>query len=262
MNVGDIMTPSPRSLPSGASVREASALLADEHVRHLPVVDDGMVVGVVSDRDLLEATGGEPARAERTLFDLMHAPPTTVRPDDTLVMASVEIGVAKIGCLPVVDDAGGLVGVVTETDLMREFAQATEAGRLDEQGDDPVARFMTADPRTVEPSTTFGAALIRARAHGFRHLPVLEGERLVGIVSDRDLCREIGRGTEPECAVESFMTRDVVTLSPDQSLAQAARVLVDRKISGLPVVDGGKLVGILSSADVVDHCMGALGLDA
>ncbi len=261
MNVADIMTPSPSSLPSSATLREASTLMAEKHVRHLPVVDDGVVVGVVSDRDLLEATGGEMADEKHTLSAVMRTAPTTVQREDTLVMASVEMGVAKIGCLPVVDDDGALVGMITETDLMREFALATEAGRLDGGGLGQVSNYMTRDPYTVGPTTTFGEAYVRARSHGFRHLPVLEGGSLVGIVSDRDFCREIGLGSEPDLAVRDFMTREVLTLEPKEPLARAARIFVDHKISGLPVVDEGALVGILSTTDVVDHCLNSLGLD-
>ena len=96
-----------------------------------------------------------------------------------------------------------------------------------------------------------------------RHLPVLEDDgRLAGILSQRDLFRgalahALGYGQHAQrkmldsLLVKEVMSSDVVTTGPDTSLVEAARVLLERKIGCLPVVEGGKLVGILTEADFV-----------
>ena len=96
-----------------------------------------------------------------------------------------------------------------------------------------------------------------------RHMPVLdEDDELVGILSQRDLfrgalVRALGYGTVAQqrlmktIAVKEIMTTQILTASPDESLAGAARRMLDHKIGCLPVVDNGKLIGILTESDYV-----------
>ena len=97
-----------------------------------------------------------------------------------------------------------------------------------------------------------------------RHLPVLEddGESLIGIVSQRDLFRgalaqAIGYGQHARrklldtLVVKEVMTTDPITTTPDTSLADAARVLMEKKLGCLPVVENGRLAGILTEGDFV-----------
>ena len=97
-----------------------------------------------------------------------------------------------------------------------------------------------------------------------RHLPVLDddGEAVVGILSQRDMFRgalahALGYGETAQrrmlglLVVKEVMTSQVVTVAPDALLSDAARTMVERKIGCLPVVDGGKLVGILTESDFV-----------
>jgi CBS domain-containing protein len=97
-----------------------------------------------------------------------------------------------------------------------------------------------------------------------RHLPVLDDDeaRLVGIVSQRDmfrgaLARALGYGEHGQrkvldtLVVKEVMTTDVVTTSPETPLAEAARVMLERKIGALPVVEDGALVGIITESDFV-----------
>jgi|SRR5271157_1783725 len=97
-----------------------------------------------------------------------------------------------------------------------------------------------------------------------RHLPVLEddGDQLVGIVTQRDLfrgalARALGYGQRAQrkvldtLFVKEVMSSDVTTTTPDTPLVEAARVLVNRKIGCLPVVEDGRLVGIVTEGDFV-----------
>lgn len=83
---------------------------------------------------------------------------------------------------------------------------------------------------------------------GFRQLPVLRGTRLVGIVTDRDLRSAPARAK----VVADVMTKRPVAVAPDLSVDEAARLLRERKIGAVPVVERGRVVGILSVADVLD----------
>lgn len=126
--VGQLMTRDPVTLKETDTLEEADRLLALEHIRHLPVVRGGKLVGLLTHRDLLAHCGryrrptGEPI----TAGEVMRTDVTTVRPETPLIEAIRLMLVNKFGCLPVVDEGGTLVGIVTETDLLRVAAERVE----------------------------------------------------------------------------------------------------------------------------------------
>ncbi len=89
-----------------------------------------------------------------------------------------------------------------------------------------------------------------------RHLPVIDGDRLVGVVSERDLLMELGGSPKPNehvGVVETVMARSPTTTTPDESIGTAAASMATLQIGCLPVLDGGELVGILTATDIVAH---------
>lgn len=131
---------------------------------------------------------------------------------------------------------------------------------------------MTSRPTTVEPETTMAEALALMRSLRIRHLPVLEGTRLVGIVTWTDLMRggpsiatslsawEVPALLDSAC-VRDVMTADPITVSPDVPVEHAARLLRKHKIGSLPVVDKRFLVGIVTESDLFDALIHLLGGD-
>jgi CBS domain-containing protein len=117
--------------------------------------------------------------------------------------------------------------------------------------------------RTVERNDQLAVADNLMKEERIRHLPVLDGDGIVcAVVSQRDLfrgalLRALGYGGRAEqsmlrqVAVKEAMSEAVHTTNPDVPLAQAARVMIERKIGCLPVVEGEKLVGILTETDIV-----------
>jgi CBS domain-containing protein len=90
-------------------------------------------------------------------------------------------------------------------------------------------------------------------------LLVTEGEDLVGIITERDVLKAVANGVKlEEARVAEVMTKDVITVGPGTSLREAAKIMADRWIRHLPVVDGGKLVGVLSQRDLAGVLAGAL----
>jgi acetoin utilization protein AcuB len=105
---------------------------------------------------------------------------------------------------------------------------------------------------SVPPETTLEDAYRTMREKAFRHLPVLDGERLVGVVTDRDLAlRILAEDKSADTPVGEIASKDVVTVDPQQSLEEAARLMAEHQVRRLPVTEeDGKLVGILAQADV------------
>jgi CBS domain-containing protein len=96
---------------------------------------------------------------------------------------------AQVGSVLVLED-GALVGIFTERDVLRAFDQM----HADPARVSPMSKGMTGDPLTIDANATVGEAMDRMLDGGFRHLPVMEGGTLVGIVSLRDLARSISKG--------------------------------------------------------------------
>lgn len=115
-----------------------------------------------------------------TLREIMTEGVLTVAPEDTLgevASKMVERGVGSV----VVGDFGRIIGVLTERDIMRAVAARTHSS------DARVREWMTADPVTASGDMDVEEAARTMMEHGFRHLPVVEGDRAIGIVSIRDV---------------------------------------------------------------------------
>jgi acetoin utilization protein AcuB len=130
---------------------------------------------------------------------------------------------------------------------------------------------MSKHPLTVKPKTSVNAALKRMRDERVRRFPVVDdGGKLVGIVSEKDL---LYAAPSPATSlsiyemhylysrlnVEEIMTREVIVVQEDDPLEEAARILVDNKVGGLPVMRDGKLVGLITETDVFKTFMEMLG---
>ena len=127
-----------------------------------------------------------------------------------------------------------------------------------------VRDLMTSDVTTLKRNDTLSLADDIMNLGRIRHLPVLDDDEreLVGLVSQRDLFRgalakALGYGKHGQrkvldnLLVKEVMATDLVTTTPDTTLLEAAKILMTRKIGCLPVVEGGRLVGILTEADFV-----------
>jgi acetoin utilization protein AcuB len=126
-----------------------------------------------------------------------------------------------------------------------------------------VREFMTRDPLTLRDDDLLRQAVEIAMVRRMRHIPVLDEKgRLVGIVTDRDVQKTLpsplsaAAPEEYEALLETtplarIMTRDVITVGPDDLAAEAVETLLAEKIDGLPVLDDGRLVGIFTVRDAL-----------
>jgi acetoin utilization protein AcuB len=112
-----------------------------------------------------------------------------------------------------------------------------------------ISRLMTNSPVTISPRDTLQAAMSLMERGKFRRLPVVEGEKLVGIVTDRDI--RAHQGYLQSTRVTAAMTADPMTVTPKQTVEDAARLMIAHKIGGLPVVEDGKLLGVVTTTDVL-----------
>src|SRR5262249_46125976 len=142
-------------------------------------------------------------------------------------------------------------------------------------GGEEAARMLVRDVMqtklfTVTPQTTLPEAVRLTSQRGIRHLPVLDGDLLVGILSDRDLKRAMAPSSTSlevheladrinRVRVDEIMTRTVITIAPVSPIETAACLMVQEKIGSLPVTDGGRLVGMVTETDVLRLFVRAMG---
>jgi H+/Cl- antiporter ClcA/CBS domain-containing protein len=273
-----VMSPRPVSVREETPLRDLVALALREGVRALPVVDSQrVVVGIVTDNDLRRAgldvnltrlkqmtapeqsaalrdAGALPARA------LMSQPVVTISQVATLADAVDQLIGANLKRLPVTDDAGHLMGMLTRSDILREIV-FVDAGSLPEAGSLLDWQAQVADVELETVLTAGADAPVTAvidllRAHGQRRLVIIDADRrVVGLVTETDLlsrsangqreyvlARLEGRGESgaldalPGIA-QQYMTTPVITVRADSAASDALRLMIENQIKRLPVVD-------------------------
>jgi CBS domain-containing protein len=125
-----------------------------------------------------------------TVREIMTTELVTVDSSITVTAAARAMSTARAGSVLVLEH-GSLLGIFTERDILRAVARSSKA---DAARVSSVSKWMTRDPLTVGPDASVGEALDRMLSGGFRHLPVMEGQTVVGVVSMRDLARSIAKG--------------------------------------------------------------------
>jgi acetoin utilization protein AcuB len=111
-----------------------------------------------------------------------------------------------------------------------------------------IRNLMTCQPTTLSPKDTLQTAAAVMKSGGFRRLPIVEDGRLVGILTDRDIRH---REHMDSRTIAEVMTANPKTMTPGMSVEDAARLMIEHRIDGLPVVNDGALVGIVTSTDVM-----------
>ncbi len=133
-----------------------------------------------------------------------------------------------------------------------------------------VGKKMSKNLITIGPDDSLEKAMDLMKKHRIRRLPVMDGDRLVGIVTDRDV-REAWASDATTLSVyelkylldrvkiKEIMTKQVITITPRHTIEEAAKLMYEWKISGLPVLEKGKLVGIITESDIFKIFLEVMG---
>ncbi len=260
MKIRDIMRPGPFTIGENETLGAAQRVMLRSNVRHLPVVREARLVGILSQRDVLAARGGiDEDWWAYPVGTAMRTPVQTAGPDDSVIEVAGRLAAAKIGAMPVVE-RGRLIGLVTVTDLLdaevREAMQPTPATSATAVG------AMTPFPLTVRPDALLADAIALMVDRHVRHLPVVDtASSIVGMLSERDVrtaigdplaFRELRSRSQTQYRVRDVMTRPAVPVAFDRPIVDIARLFADGSTDAVPVVDKfGALLGIISYVDVL-----------
>jgi CBS-domain-containing membrane protein len=288
--VRDVMTETVTAVPTTATLEEVVARLSGHLFRALPVVDeDGRVAGIITTTDLIER-GGLPARLRllepaylppagpaRTAAEIMTPTPVTVRADQQASAALRLLIDRHLKRLPVVDENGRLVGMLSRLDLLRVVSDGFAGMAGDEAvrrvAGQTVAEVMRTDPASVRPETPLPEVVDVLLADPLRRVLVTDADgRLLGIIGDADIVARLEPAERPgllawllgrerserqarelsQLRAADVMNRRVATIPDRATVEEAIRRSLDRRRHLLPVVDHeGRLVGVVSRAEML-----------
>lgn len=186
----------------------------------------------------------------------MTSPAVTVTPDTTIVAARDIMSEQKLKIL-LIAEKDQLLGVVTQRGLIRiDFSVLGEEVRNENvaMSDFKIDSIMTRNPRITQPESSIPKAARVMLENRIAALPVVENERLIGILSSSDLMRFIIYAfplLEKEILVDQYMSDEIISVNPKTTLLEAHRITGTKRIRTLPVLEDDRLVGILTRTDLV-----------
>jgi len=147
--------------------------------------------------------------------------------------------------IPIVSKRGSVVGIVTKSDILDAFLRK-------ENFDKDVAEIMTRDPLLCKASESLGPTLQKFKLSRRGGFPIIDGKKLVGMVSERDFVKQL-LGADIGVKVGDVMTKKPLIIQPNISILDALKIMVNTRYRRLPVVSDGQLVGIVTSEDLLRY---------
>ncbi|MFA4877900.1 MAG: CBS domain-containing protein [Methanoregula sp.] len=271
---GEIMAIATRdviSVPPTQSIITAVEQMTKCGFRRLPVTDAGTghVRGIITSGDIISFMGGGDkfrlvqVRHGGNLLPALNEAVRTIMTQqiatlqsDARISDAVEVIVGKkIGGLPVVDKDGALKGIVTERDVMRVLA----AQRSTLHAED----IMSSALRVTGPDSPIASVTRDMTRYRFRRLPVVSDDVLYGIITATDVMRYLGTrevfsrlttGNFADVAdlpVRNLINGGLFTTTPEKSINEVARDMLEKNIGSLPVIEDSHLIGLVTEFDLV-----------
>ncbi|MEM2924651.1 MAG: CBS domain-containing protein [Methanocellales archaeon] len=237
--------------------------------RRIPVADAGTnrLVGIVTVLDILDFLGGGErhrivqnrysgnllAAINEEVREIMEKNVITINRGGSLKEALELMMAHKKGGLPVVDEENRIVGIISERDILYIV--------LPSLGHKLVKDYMSKNIVTAPPALAIERAIKLMVGEGFRRLPIVSNGVLLGMVTASDILRYFASGEvfsklvtghiqeALEMPLKILMSADLTTITPDESLANAAEIMKKKNIGALPVIKDGVLLGIITERD-------------
>jgi PAS domain S-box-containing protein len=252
LEVGDLMSRDVATIAPDQSVLSAAKVMATDSISSLVVVDNGMVVGIITETDFLKKVVASGRNAEHVkVAEVMSRPVVSVTPDTNVFDAGGIAEEKKVKRLPVLD-RGHLVGIVTRTDLVRIL---TSYGMWRE-----ISEIMSRDVATIYKQSSAAEAADVMSARGISGIVVTGTDGVVGILTERDfLKRVVATGKDPaNVKVEEVMSYPVVTVPSYYSVFSTSRIMEKMHIRRLIIEDNKRLVGVVTQTDIFRAVEGRL----
>jgi CBS domain-containing protein len=257
------------TMPQTTPIYNAIQMMTREGFRRIPITDSGTrsLEGIVTATDIIDYLGGgkkfEIIRQKfaGNIFKAINEPIRLVMTQKVVsIKMSAKISEAirlmtekNLGGLPVVDENNSVKAIITERDIANLFADRLSGVN--------VAQLMSQEVVTALSKTTIFEAEQAMVTQGFRRLPIIANDKVVGIITAMDIIRFFGSGevfkhlksgtiiqvlNTPAFEIAS---KNVSTIEPTADVGQAAKIMQDKDIGAVPVIENSKLVGIITERD-------------
>jgi len=296
IRVHEIMTEDVLAIDPSTPLTQVAELLIEKGVKAVPVVEANKVVGIITGGDLLTRAGmGLRLSVQRVLplhalsdqisqlgkqgkvaRDIMTSPVITIRKDASVQAATNLMAEKQVKRLPVVDDQGNLVGIISRTDILTLVASNHVSSELFPAigGSNPrtAGDIMFRDVPTVDPDTPMNEVLNMILATPLRRVVVTdENKRVLGIIVDTDIIKTVYQGktnilqnllshlsyastSSPQLSEKAsdLMTDEVYRVKQDTPLIEAIQLMMDKRIKRLVVTDDdNRLLGMVSRDSIL-----------
>jgi CBS domain-containing protein len=260
LRIGDIMQCGVITVRREESVYKAIGIMAEKHVSGLPVVDDMGLAGIISEKDVL-----------KLLYDSEFLPGNV---EDymtkNVVSFDIDDNVSDLcECLSnnnfrrvAILHQGRLAGIVSRADLIRAHKDRFKPKDLSvskpkrRQNGPRVKDVMRHDMLAVRTDAPIYQVVEILTAKNITGLPVIDDYmNLLGIVSEKDVLRLLYHPNRQDVKVADIMTKDVVSFNHEDSLYDVCDCLIENNFRRVPVLDQGKIVGIISRADIIVYIL-------
>lgn len=273
-NQGDIMAIASKNivtLPPTTNIMGTVKTMLKYGFRRVPIADAGTnrLVGIITSLDIVDFLGGGlrhnivknrykgnlAAAINEDVREIMKKDVVSLGVNDNISNAIKTMIEKNIGGIPIVDDDNVVVGIVSERDFVRTVADITTSKS--------VHKYMSNKVVTASPDISVGEATRTMIEKGFRRIPIVKEDVLLGIVTASDVMRYLGSGEifqklmtgdvsdAFQVPLKSLILRDIVWTNSGIDIGEAAALMLKNKVGALPIIDDGELCGILTERDII-----------
>jgi CBS domain-containing protein len=273
-NQGDILAIASKNvvtLPPTTNIMGTAKTMLKYGFRRVPITDAGTnrLEGIITSLDIVDFLGGGlrhnivknryngnlAAAINEDIREIMKKDVVSLGVNDNISNVIKTMIERNIGGIPIVDDDNAVVGIVTERDFVRTVADITTSKSIKE--------YMSNKVVTASPDISIGEATRTMIEKGFRRIPIVKENILLGIVTASDIMRYLGSGEifqklmtgdvsdAFKVPVKSLILRDIIWTNSGIDIGEAAALMLKNKVGALPIIDDGELCGILTERDII-----------
>jgi len=255
LEVQDVMSKDMITTSSGESVASATKTMCENNISCMVVVDNGSVVGILTERDLLKRIAArEKDYSKITIAEIMSSPVETISPNLPILEAGRIMEDRHIKRLPVLEKKR-LVGIITQTEMTRLLTSSAMWSN--------VLEIMTWDVAGIQCKASVAEAAELMTSRHISCIVTLQADEVVGVLTERDLLKRVaGLQKDPaDVRAEQVMSSPVICVPPDCPVFTASRIMDNIDIRRLVVTEDKQLCGIVTQTDVFRAVKKKLELD-
>ncbi len=246
LKVSDIMSRQIVTATMDDTVFTAAKRMSENNISCVVVIDDEMVIGILTDKDILKGIAGNDTDFHRLhISQRMSNPVETISPEELVTVAGRTMEAKGIKRLPVVD-GGSLVGIITQTDVMRGLISVSPLGAVSE--------IMSTKIATVEGGASIAEAARIMATNGISCLVAMHRQDVAGIITEKDLLRRVValHKNPATTQVVEIMSFPIIAIPPSYSVLSAGKKMETMRLHRLVVMDQHKKVcGIITQTDIL-----------